>query len=116
MKPHLLDKKDFDYLFKTVLEEEHQRSDCIVISTWDLVRKLWEKYRVPHIKYAQQVREKMREWWNSYPWKYEPRPHKIVCGVAVFLAQPMGYDYCELERGKSLVLTYQNQREFGIRQ
>jgi hypothetical protein len=54
------------------------------------LKRLWSKYRIPYKKEAEALRKKMREWWSSYPWMYEPRPHKMICGVAVSLASPMG--------------------------
>ena len=119
MKAQLLDNEDFDYLFKQVLEEKGRWGGPIIISTFDLVRKLWQKYRVAYKKQANIVRAKMREWWNSYEWKQEPRPHKMICGVAVHLASPMSYDYCALEPTihggmRSLITVYQNQNEFQV--
>lgn len=116
MKAQLLDNEDFDYVFKLVLEEKRDWGH-IIISTFDLARKLWQKYRVAYKKQADIVRAKMREWWNSYEWKQEPRPHKMICGVAVHIASPMAYDYCALERTyhggmRSLITVYQNQKEF----
>ncbi len=115
MKEGLLDKDVFDHIFKELVREKSWRGGCI-IRTFDIAKKLWSKYRVPYKAEAEIVRKKMREWWDSYEWRGEPRPHKMVCGYAVYLSAPMNYDYCMLERssriGQSLISLYYPQKEF----
>ena len=115
MKAEELTNDIFDSVFRDILKEATHGP--LIIATWDIARRLWLKHRIPIKKQANVVREKMREWWNSYPWLHEPRAHKMICGVAVYLSSPMSYDYCALERGymhtmRSLISVYQNQREF----
>lgn len=114
MKLENLDKEVFDSLFLDLVREKTRWGACI-IATRDFAEKLWEKYRIPYKAKAEVVRTKMREWWNSYERKSDPRPHKMVCGIAVYLSQPMSYGYCNLGRTKSmmsLICVYQNQKEF----
>jgi len=118
MKAEDLRKEHFDKVFKQCIKRESGAfAYPIIITTHEIAQKLWLMYRVPIRKEVETVRKKMREWWNSYPWFYEPRIHKMICGIAVFLASPMNYDYCALERPgfgaiKSLICVYNNQKEF----
>ncbi|HDH43991.1 MAG TPA: hypothetical protein ENG66_01095 [Thermococcus sp.] len=117
MKAEQLTKQHFDKAFKAVLAEKKDRH-IIIISTYDLAKKLWELFRVPIRKEIDLIREKMREWWRNYPWLENPRPHKKICGVAVELGSPMAYDYCCLEKSKgglicrSLIVVCQNQQDY----
>lgn len=116
MKSQDLTKEHLDIIFKEIYKEnlytcsftQHQ-----VITTFDIRNKLWEKYRIYVKKDAEVVRKKIREWWNSYKWKYEPRPHKMICEIAVYLASAMSYDYCMLGDKKSLICVYDDQSEFS---
>lgn len=117
MRVENLKKEHFDTIFRELLLEKRSSGMApYLISTFDLADKLWEKFRLPYKKQAEVIREKMRAWWSSYEWRYEPRPHKLICGVAVFLSSPMSYDYCMLEKSghtqQSLICIYQNQGEF----
>jgi len=94
------------------LVEEYSKRIAIIISTRAIAKQLWKKYRIPYKKQASVVREKIKNWWNSKPWVYRPRPHKKIQGVAVCVGSPMNSDYCFLERRCSLICVYQNQAEF----
>lgn len=112
MRVGLLDKDVFDHIFSVLVKEKMSHGICI-IATRDFAKKLWKMYRIPYKAKADLVRRKMREWWNSYPWISEPRPHKKIQGVAIYLSHPMGYDYCMLEHPSfSLISVYQDQKEF----
>ncbi len=120
MKASLLDKDMFDHIFKELVEENRTIMRAFVIlNTFDIARKLWSKHRIPYKAQAELVRKKMREWWNSYEWRKEPLFHKMICGYAVNLAQPMGHDYCILERrglsSYSLISVYpfRQQKDFS---
>ena len=120
MKSAELTNEHFDEIFIELIKEKTSSSSLArawcILRTFDFAHKLWKKYRIPYKKDAEIVRNKMRGWWNSYPWISEPVFHKMICGIAVGLASPMGYDYCCLERagygGKSLITVYQNQKRF----
>jgi len=119
MKAKDLTKEHFDEIFKQCIEGRGFARP-LIISTREIARRLWFTFRVPIRKEVDVVRQKMRAWWNSYPWLSEPRIHKMICGVAVFLSSPMAYDYCALERPsfgviKSLICVYSNQKEFKKR-
>jgi len=114
MKAEELTNKILDEIFLELVKEyPHPPA---IIPTRVIAKKLWQKYRIPIKKQAEVVRKKIKNWWNSKPWIFHPRPHKKIGGIAVFLASPMIYDYCILERRGytygSLICVYPNQKEF----
>jgi hypothetical protein len=123
MKAQNLTKEHLNIVFKEIVKEEIEfnKKHCIhlsigqVVSTFDIRDKLWKKWRIHVIKDAEIVRRKIKEWWDSYKWKYEPLPHKMICGIAVHISSPMSYDYCMLESSgnikKSLITIYDYDKQ-----
>jgi len=123
MNANDLKREHLDAVFLEVLEEiRSTRGGRVwpIITTFALAKKLWSKYHVPYQKQVEIVRDKMREWWNSYPWLHEPRAHKMICGVAVNASPPGSYDFCCLEKrgltSLSLITVYGDQKEFKPKQ
>jgi len=116
MNADMVDSIVLDEAFLTLYNERRGRL-AIIISTRDIARWLWKEYRVPYKKDAEVVREKMRTWWQNKPWIREPRSHKKIGNMAVYISSPMNYDYCCLEKrmynSLSLIVVYSNQRQFN---